>query len=233
MKIRTVSTLAVAGLLSANAMAFEAGDFFARVGLGYVSPETDSGNLVVDGGAIPNGTIDVGNNTRPIIELGYMATDNIGVELLAAWPFQHDIKADGALADLAASLGADPKLGDTKHLPPTLSLQYYFAPGAAFRPYAGIGVNYTTFFSESGTGTLEAALGGPSDLSISDSLGLALQLGADFDVTDNLFLNLSVRYIQIEADATIRTQTDAGQVVSRIKADIDPMVLSAGLGFRF
>jgi outer membrane protein len=226
MKIRTVSTLAVAGLLSANVMALEAGDFFARVGLGYVSPDTDSGNLVVGGTELAGVQIDVGNNTRPIIEVGYMATDNIGVEVLAAWPFKHDIDAAGVLD------GAG-KLGETSHLPPTVSLQYYFTPDSVFRPYVGVGVNYTTFFSEDTTSTLDTTLGGPSSLSISDSFGLAAQIGADFDISDNLFLNLSVRYIQIEADATIKTQTDTGQVVSRIKADIDPMVLSAGLGFRF
>lgn len=226
MKIRALSTVAVAGLLSANVFAHDAGELFARIGLGYVSPDTDSGNLVAGGTELAGYQIDVGNNTRPIIELGYMATDNVGVELLAAWPFKHDIDGAGVLD------GAG-KLGETSHLPPTLSLQYYFGAGSTFRPYAGIGVNYTTFFSEDATATLEGALGGPSDLSISDSFGLALQLGADYYFSDNLFMNLSVRYIQIEADAKIKTQTDAGEVISRIKADIDPMVLSAGLGFHF
>ncbi|HMA98195.1 MAG TPA: OmpW family outer membrane protein [Wenzhouxiangella sp.] len=227
MNIRIVSTLAVAGLLSANVMAHDAGELFARVGLGYVSPDTDSNNLVVGGTELAGYQIDVGNNTRPIIELGYMFTDSVAVEVLAAWPFKHDIDGAGTALDGAG------KLGETSHLPPTVSLQYYFAPGSSFRPYIGAGVNYTTFFSEDTTATLDGALGGPSDLSISDSFGLALQIGADYYISDNLFLNVSARYIQIEADATIKTQTDAGQVVSRIKADIDPMVLSAGLGFHF
>ena len=106
-------------------------------------------------------------------------------------------------------------------------------PGAPFRPYAGIGLNYTNFFSTSTTETLEGALGGPSSMSIKDSFGLALQLGADFDMTDTLFFNIDLRYIQIEADARIRTQTADGEVQSRIKADIDPLVFSAAVGFRF
>ncbi|MFP4207807.1 MAG: OmpW/AlkL family protein [Wenzhouxiangella sp.] len=226
MMIRTLATVAVAGLFSANVMAQGAGDWLVRVGLGYVSPDTDSGDLVVGGTTLAGAQIDVGNNTRPIVNLTYMATDHIGFEVLAAWPFEHDIKAAGILD------GAG-KLGETKHLPPTVSLQYHFAPGAALRPYAGIGLNYTTFFSESGTDTLNAALGGPSSLSIDDSFGVALQLGADFDISDTMFLNLDLRYIQIEADAKIKTQTGGGEVVSRIKADIDPMVVSAAVGFRF
>jgi outer membrane protein len=227
MRIRTVSTLTIASLFSANVMAHDAGELFARVGLGYVGPDTDSNNLVVGGTELAGYQIDVGDNTRPIIELGYMYTDSIGVEVLAAWPFKHDIDGAGAALDGAG------KLGETSHLPPTVSLQYYFAPGSTIRPYVGAGVNYTTFFSEDTTATLEGALGGPSDLSISDSFGLALQVGADLYISDNLFVNFSARYIQIEADATIKTQTDAGEVISRIKADIDPIVLSAGLGFHF
>lgn len=224
--IRTLATLTIAGLFSANVMAQAGGDWLVRIGLGYVDPDTSSGNLAVAGAELPGYQIDVGSNTRPIVNLTYMATDHIGLEVLAAWPFEHDIKGAGVLD------GAG-KLGETKHLPPTLSLQYHFMPGAAFRPYAGIGLNYTTFFSTSTTPTLDGALGGPSSMSIKDSFGLALQLGADFDITDTLFFNIDLRYIQIEADARIKTQTAGGEVRSRISADIDPMVFSAAVGFRF
>lgn len=224
--LRTAVTLGVATLFSANVMAAGAGDWLVRVGVGHVNPDTDSGDLVVGGAALTGAQIDVGSNTRPIVNLTYMATDHIGFEVLAAWPFEHDIKGAGILD------GAG-KLGETKHLPPTLSVQYHMMPGAAFRPYAGIGLNYTTFFSTSTTSTLEGALGGPSSMSIKDSFGIALQLGADFDITETLFLNFDLRWIQIEADARIRTQTAAGEVRSRIKADIDPLVFSAAVGFRF
>ena len=39
------------------------------------------------------------------------------------------------------------QIGTFKHLPPTLTLQYHFAPGANVRPYVGAGVNYTRFSS--------------------------------------------------------------------------------------
>ena len=224
--LRTVATLGIATLFSANVMAAGAGDWLVRVGLGYVNPDTSSGNLFVAGDELVGAQIDVGSNTRPIVNLTYMATDHIGFEILAAWPFEHNIDGAGILD------GAG-KLGETKHLPPTFSIQYHMMPGAAFRPYVGVGLNYTTFFSTSTTPALEAALGGPSSLSIRDSWGVAVQLGADFDITHQVFLNFDLRWIQIEADARIRTQTEAGEVRSRIKADIDPLVFSAAVGFRF
>lgn len=33
-------------------------------------------------------------------------------------------------------------VGTVKHLPPTLTLQYHFAPDASFRPYAGAGLKF-------------------------------------------------------------------------------------------
>jgi len=143
------------------------------------------------------------------------------------------------------------KLGSTKHLPPVLSLQYHFNPNATIRPYAGIGLNYTLFFDEDAKTSLHEGIigtsnaltgtdftGGSTDLSIDDSFGIALQLGTDIQLSDALFLNFDLRWIDIEADAelTTTTETAAGiQTVlnSRIKTDIDPIVFSTTLGMRF
>ncbi len=225
--IRPLLTLAAVALMSSSAIAQSQGDWLLRVGLGHVNPDVSSDNLVAGDTELDGYQIDVGNNTRPIVNLTWMAADHFGIELLAAWPFEHNIRGDGVLD------GAG-KLGETKHLPPTLSFQYHFLPNQVFRPYAGLGLNYTTFFDSSTTTTLDDALGGPSSLSIKDSWGLALQVGVDFELTESMFLNVDLRYIQIEADARIRTDLpDGSQLESRVTADLDPWVISAGVGFRF
>ncbi len=224
---RSLITLAAFGFLSTSAMAQSQGDWLLRVGLGHVSPDVSSSNLVVSNTELAGYQIDVGSSTRPIVNLTWMATNNFGIELLAAWPFEHSISGDGVL-------GGAGKLGETKHLPPTLSFQYHFLPNQAVRPYAGLGLNYTIFFDSSTTATLDNALGGPSSLNIKDSFGLALQLGADVALTDAIFFNVDLRYIQIEADARIRTDLPNGsRLTSRIKSDLDPWVFSAAVGFRF
>ncbi len=224
---RTITVFAVILMMSTVAMAQSQGDWLVRVGVGHVNPDTSSGNLVAGGAELAGYQIDVGSNTRPIFNVTWMAADHFGIELLAAIPFKHNLRGDGVLD------GAG-KLGSTKHLPPTLSFQYHFLPNQTIRPYAGLGLNYTTFFDSNTTATLDGALGGPSSLNIKDSWGLALQLGADIEMTDTMFFNFDVRYIQIEADARIRTNLpDGSQLQSRIKADIDPWVFSAGVGFRF
>jgi len=224
--IRSAAIVGFACLFSTNVMAAGAGNWFVRIGLSHLNPDTDSGDLVIGGETLAGARIDVASNTRPIVNLTYMMTDHLGVELLATWPFEHDIDGAGILD------GAG-RLGRTKHMPPTLSLQYHMMPGAPFRPYFGVGLNYTNFFSTSSTPALDAALGGSSSLSIKDSFGIALQLGADLDLNERVFLNFDVRWIQIEADTSIRTQTADGVVRSRIKADIDPLVFTAAVGFRF
>jgi outer membrane protein len=191
---------ALAASQAASADAPVAGDWLVRAGPYAVAPKSNNSDVanVDDGYSLGfTGT--------------YMATDNIGIELLASLPFSHDIKlrADGS------------KVGETKHLPPTLSAQYYLPVSDTVRIYGGLGLNWTLFFDESTTGALEG-----TDLSLDDSLGLALQLGADFDVGDNWFFNVDVRYIDIETDAELD-----GDALATV--NIDPWVYGINVGWRF
>ncbi len=87
--------------------------------------------------------------------------------------------------------------------------------------YVGAGINWTIFFDESTTGALEGA-----NLELDDSVGLALQVGADYDIGENWFINADVRYIDIETDATLD-----GAALETVK--IDPWVIGLNLGWRF
>src|SRR5690606_5459713 len=131
--------LAVAGVLAApGALAQPAGDWTVAVGAHQVNPDSDNGALA--GGALP---LDIGSSVRPTIAFEYFLRDNLGLEVLAALPFRHDIDIDG--------LG---QVGSTKHLPPTISLQYHFNSAGKVSPLLGVGLNYTTFFSEDTRGAL-------------------------------------------------------------------------------
>ena len=61
------------------------------------------------------------------------------------------------------------------------------------------------------------------------SFGWAGQVGADFDITKKLFLNVDVKYIDIDTTAKLRT-TAAG--TQRVKISLDPFVFGIGVGFR-
>ncbi|MBA2780002.1 OmpW/AlkL family protein [Billgrantia kenyensis] len=210
MRKQAVPTLLTAGLAatallaSSQALAYSEGDFITRVGVAHVDPKSNNGTL--DGGI----DVDVRSDTNLGFTLGYLFHDNFGVELLAALPFKHDIRlADGAID------------ASTKHLPPTLTVQYYplGGSGAQVQPYAGIGLNYTNFFSE------EIDL--PNvDLDLSSSWGLAGQLGMDVRLDDNWGLNVAAWYIDIDSDVKLN-----GEKVG--KTSIDPWVFMAGISYRF
>jgi outer membrane protein len=184
---------------ASTATAFEPGDWLVRIGASYVSPASDNHEIV-----------DVESATSATFNFSYMMTDVWAVEVLAAWPFKHDLE----LAD-------ETKIGSTKHLPPTVSLQYHFRPTEQFQPYVGVGINYTSFFSEKTTGPLEG-----TDLSLGSSWGIAGQIGFDVLFNDQWFFNVDLRYIDIDTKAKLDGE-------SLGKVEIDPFVYGAHIGFRF
>ena len=221
MKKLALAAAISAALSPSITLAYEAGDVIIRAGATTVAPDEKSGDVTLNGGSAAS-TVSVSNETQLGLTATYMYNANFGVELLAATPFSHDIAAQGALKGLG-------NIAKVKHLPPTLSAVYYFNSSSAFKPYAGAGLNYTHFFDESATDSINGALGGSSSVKLDDSFGLALQLGADYEINERLYANASVRWIDISTDATI---TGGGNTV-KVKVDIDPWVYSLMLGYKF
>ena len=201
-----VAVALVGGLLAGAAQAYEAGQWLGRVGAYGVFPESDNLSNVLGTGA----TLDVDNGYTLGFNFTYMVNPNIGIELLAALPFRHDISLSGAGT-----------VGKTDQLPPTLSIQYHLMPQGTVHPYIGLGLNYTNFFNEE----TEGALTGVS-LKLDDSWGLAGQLGIDIDVAPNWFVNADLRYISIKSDATLN-----GVGIGTV--DINPWVVGLTVGTRF
>mgnify|MGYP000098921191 CR=1 FL=1 len=212
MKKLTVAALALTTLLSGNAFAHEAGEFFIRAGSATVRPTEGAGGTL---GSL--GGFDVSNNTQLGLTFTYMATDNIGVELLAATPFRHKI-GTAATGDIAT----------VHHLPPTLMAQWYFGDSSSkLRPYVGVGVNYTTFFDESVNDTGKKT--GISDLSLKDSWGAAGQVGMDYLINRDWLINASVWYMDIDTDVRFK----AGGQQQSINTRLDPWVFMFSAGYRF
>ena len=206
------------------AQAYEQGDFILRAGATTVDPDTDSDDITLPGITLE---ADVDDDTQLGILPVYMVTNNFGMELLLATPFEHDITAKGSGVSLDA--------GSTKQLPPTLSLQWYPRGGqSGWQPYIGVGLNYTVFFDEDTDKELDAALGAilgaeKVDLQLDDSFGLAGQVGIDYPLGEHWAINAAIWYIDIDTEAKI--QTDAGNV--EFDVDIDPWVYNLGIAYKF
>lgn len=243
------SILAIALLSSLSSMAFanQAGDILVRGGLTKVNPDSQQSTIYAAGNQTVNlgaGAISasVDDNTQLGLNFVYFYDNNWAVELLAATPFKHDIMVDTGAGVV--------NLGETKHLPPTLSVLYYFDSTSAFKPYVGLGINYTVFFEDNfnpalsgagsptivsiSDGTTTTPVGAPldaNDLNLSNSWGLSAQVGIDYDLGDNWSINASARYIDIDTKATFNAV--GGTVPGHVNVDVDPMVYSVMLGYTF
>ena len=198
--------LAVAlGGAALPALAQSKGDWTLGVGVHAVDPKSGNGRLV--DGSLPTR---VDSDVKPTLTFEYFVRDNLGVEVIAAWPFEHDISIDG--------LGT---VGSTKQLPPTVSLQYHFNSRGKVSPFLGAGVNYTAFFSEDTRGALAG-----SKLKLDDSWGLAAHAGIDFALNERSAIRVDARWIDIDTDVTLD-----GAGVGTVA--IDPIVYGAAYVMKF
>ncbi len=243
---KSILAIALLTSISTVALANQAGDILVRGGITSVNPDSQQATIYAAGnqtvnlgaGAI---TASVDDNSQLGLNFVYFYDSNWAVELLAATPFKHDI-----MVDTGAGVA---KLGETKHLPPALSVLYYFDTNSAFKPYVGVGINYTFFFEDSfnpaltgpdsptivsisdGTTTPVGAPLDASDLNLDNSWGLSAQVGVDYQVDENWSINASARYIDIDTKASFTAV--GGAVPGHVSVDVDPMVYSLMVGYKF
>jgi outer membrane protein len=208
---------AIAALASSAPAAAKAGDWLVRARAIVVAPNESSGPILP---SFPGATVGVSTSVMPEIDFTYFATNHIGFELILATT-KHNITGEGTLAPVGT-------LASTWVLPPTLTAQYHFIPDGHVRPYVGVGLNWTIFYSSGPSDALVAAVG-PTDVSLSNSVGVAFQGGVDIDLSKTIFLNLDIKYITMGTNATLTT----GALVNKVDVDINPLVYGIGLGMRF
>lgn len=147
--------------------------------------------------------VKLGDNIIPEIDLEYFFMKNVSTELVLGVT-QHAIKSHGDT------------IGSTWLLPPTLTVKYHPLAGKKISPYIGAGVNYTIPYRSS------SALGRTK---IDDSVGYALQVGADYQIAENLYLNLDLKYVNADTKIAIGS--------TKYDLDINPHLFGIGIGYRF
>ena len=229
--MRRLSALALFVAVAPIAHAHEAGDILIRAGAITVNPKADSSSVKVDQGPLKGadlgGKATMSSDTQLGLNFAYMLTDHVGLELLAATPFEHDVKLKGT-----ALPAANGKLGTLKHLPPTLSVVYYPLDNKSpFQPYVGAGINYTWIYDEHvGSRASEA---GFSNFKAENSWGWAAQIGADYMINDKWMINAQARYIDISTKATVDNNALGQGTPAKVNVDVDPMVYMVGIGYKF
>ncbi len=214
--MRKTSALLLSGLaaamalVAAPAMAQSKGDWTLGVGIHAVDPKSDAGDL--NGSALGLGSLPtkVDSDVKPTVTFEYFVADNLGIEVLAALPFKHEVSIAGV-----------GKVGETKQLPPVVSLQYHFANSSKITPFVGLGVNYTKFFSTDSKGALAG-----TKLKLEDSWGLAAHVGMDIALSEKGALRVDMRW----ADIDTKVKVNGAKLGT---AEIDPLVYGMAYVFKF
>ncbi len=168
----------------------------------------------------PNSGLSIGNSIVPEVDISYYFTPNVAAELiLGVTP--HDITGSGALSNLY--------VGKAWLLPPTLLAQYHFTNFGAFKPYIGIGLNYTIFFGQSAGYTPTNGLS-VTNLSLNNAVGGAAQVGFDYMIDKHWGVNADVKKMILRP--TYNAVVNNTIPVSGT-ATIDPWIVGVGLTYRF
>ncbi|MGO4306490.1 OmpW/AlkL family protein [Cupriavidus sp. RAF12] len=200
-----LATIAAAGAFSAPAMAADdtQGDWMIRLRGTFLDMANKSDPI---GGVGASDRIHVNNKWIPEVDITYFIVPHIAAELVLTIPQKQNVTLDGQ------------NIGSFKHLPPSLLLQYHFLPNGTFRPYVGAGVNATRIYGTDLAG---------NTLNLDRwSVGPALQIGMDYRITRNWFLNIDAKKIWLTSNVYAN-----GTKVSTAK--LDPWLFSAGVGYRF
>lgn len=210
--LAAASVLCVAGAASAQSAAYEPvgkGTLIVTARMTGVVTSADDA-IMTAAGESSGLKVDVADDWMPTLGFTYFITDNWAVEgILGAT--QHKVKAVGADTDVAVH--------ETWVLPPVVTAQYRPTPNARISPYVGAGVSYMAFFEGKDKNGFEVDL--------KDGFGVALQAGADVNLTGPWTLNLDAKKVWFDTDASI----NGGALNSKV--NLDPWVISLGVGRKF
>jgi outer membrane protein len=196
------------------------GNFMIRLEGTKVVTDDTANSIKLNGTELrPGQDASVSDPFIPSLTLTYFLNKNIAVELFCCFA-KVDVDGKGSV------LGPLGKIADTWIFPPVLTVQYHFDPVAGFKPYVGAGVEYIHYFNTKPGKNV----GGTVDMS--DSFGLALQAGVDVQLGGGWYANLDVKKIWLDTDVTWHNPLAPGNII-KANVDIDPLIISAGVGYRF
>ena len=222
----TVGATLVA-LACAPALAQE--DNTVRVGMYAVFYHTAAND--VQGPFVPPGvTADVGNVQTVYLAYLRRLDPHFTVELAAGVPPKTDTIGKGP-ATLGSVPWAGVTVGTVKWLSPSVLLDYMFCDETSrFRPYVGAGINYTHFYDRQINAAGDAALGGPTKVSLPDSWGPAATIGLYYRVTEHFNVIASFSAAQIETKLVAYTD---GVVRTSNRVNFDPQAIVFAVGYSF
>jgi outer membrane protein len=188
----------------------------------------------------------------PTLSVDYYINKNWSIEAICCVVPEH-IQGIGSIKSTFAHTWA---------FPPSLLIDYHFTNFGAWQPYLGVGVNFTTYWGTrvnnetfpvffQPSGPLTPALAGLGiagvgaqfySATVTPSWGVVGQAGLDYMFNEHWGLNLDVKYIMMEPIVHAKvaafvppplTAVGPLYIPVRVALPLDPLVISAGLTYRF
>jgi len=164
-------------------------------------------------GTVQASNIKAQNQWIPEVDVSYFFTKNIAAELVLTYPQQVNITAGSG----------NTNVGKITALPPSLLAQYHFTDLGAFKPYVGLGVNYTIF----GNRQNFPALGNSVTVNQS-SIGVVGQIGMDYMFDKNWGMNVDLKYATMSTEVkTVSGGTNLGTLT------LNPWMPAVGVTYKF
>jgi outer membrane protein len=148
-----------------------------------------------------------------------MFSDRFGVELSIGASAHRFCLSDGDWGDIDA--------GRVWLVPMNAIAQFHPPVYGPWDPYIGIGVSWVPpIYNESG----ELSAAGVESLDLEGGVGVAAQLGVNYQLDHRWYANIDLRYLGTSLDARVRTEEEDFPTVA---LDITPFTLSLGFGYKF
>jgi len=171
------------------------------------------------------GSVDVSSTFIPELDFTYFFTKNLAAELILGTS-KHKISTQNSnLTAIGGAANSSIDLGHVWLLPPTLTLQYHFHPSPVWKPYIGVGANYTIFYNEDAGPTVKS-------VSYKNKFGIAAQLGVDVNVSKSVFFNFDIKQIFLKTNADVDATNLAPGLDIPAKVTLNPFLLGFGIGVR-
>ncbi|MFZ6870622.1 OmpW/AlkL family protein [Undibacterium sp. Di27W] len=217
---------AVSALFGLACFSAHAYDNTIRAGVLNVQVHSESPDLTSNGPTFltpqPAGLI-VSNATTVVFGYTRRLNDHFDFDFVAGIPPEHEVVGRGNLAPYGV-------ISKVKQRAPTFFINYNFGEATnAWRPFVGLGLNYTQFFDAKSTANGNIASGGPTKIDLKDSIGLAGQVGINYHINDRWSVSASIAAAKVKSDMTATT----GSIERKTTIDFRPVVYGVAVGYSF
>lgn len=151
------------------------------------------------------------------------------VELTVGWPPLVSTKGVGP-AKLGSVRYNGEVIASARWIAPSLLVEYKFlSANSMFRPFIGFGTTFVSFYDRELSAEGQAAAGGPTKLSLSNSIGPAGTVGVSGHIGGHWNAYVSYSIARVETDLTANTEG----VIRTTHISFGPQAVVLAVGYSF